>query len=286
MTTDLLLAHHLKQLRLPTIAKQYASLAREAMEHGLSYETYLLTLVEQETATREENQRQLRMRHATFPVPKTLDTFEFHCIPSLNKHKVLALAQGEFVEKRENILLIGNSGTGKSHIASAFGAEMVQKGYTVKFITVSALVEELLLAKEEHRLQIMDKQWLKYDVVICDELGYVPFSKMGGELLFQFFSGRHERRSTIITSNLDFGEWVNVFGDEKMTAALIDRLVHHAHILAFTSESFRLRNALSTISSKSSVIDVAVLYTNWPRLSAFSTCEKHLESLSYVFFLL
>jgi len=244
MTTNLLLAHHLKQLRLPTIAKQYASLAREAVEHGLSYEAYLLALVEQETVTREENQRQVRMRQATFPVPKTLDTFEFHYIPSLNKHKVLALAQGEFVEKHENLLIIGNSGTGKSHIVLALGAELVQKGYKVKFITASALVEELLLAKEEHRLQSMDKQWLKYDVVICDELGYVPFSKTGGELLFQFFSGRHERRSTMITSNLDFGEWVNVFGDEKMTAALLDRITHRAHILLMNGDSYRFRQSL------------------------------------------
>lgn len=244
MTTELLLAHHLKQLRLPTVAKHYAALAREATEHGLSYEAYLLALLEQESAARDENQRQLRLRSASFPIRKTLDTFEFHHIPSLNKNKVLALVQGEFVEKKENVLIIGNSGTGKSHMATALGIEMVQRGYKVKFITASALVEELLLAKEEHRLLAMERQWLKYDVVICDELGYVPFSKTGGELLFQFFSARHERRSTIITTNLDFGEWVSVFGDEKMTAALLDRMTHRAHILLMNGDSYRFRQSL------------------------------------------
>ncbi|CAB3389555.1 IS21-like element helper ATPase IstB [Kyrpidia spormannii] len=244
MTTELLLAHYLKQLRLPTVAKQYASLAREAAEHNLSYEAYLVTLFEQEVTAREENQRQLRLRHAAFPVQKTLDTFEFHLVPSLSKQKVLTLAQGEFVERHANVLLIGSSGTGKTHLATALGVEMVQRGYRVKFVTACALVEELLLAKDEHRLLAMEKQWLKYDVVICDELGYVPFTKAGGELLFQFFSDRHERRSTIVTSNLEFGEWVSVFGDEKLTAALLDRMTHRAHILVMNGESYRFRQSL------------------------------------------
>lgn len=244
MTTELLLSHYLKQLRLPAVAKQYAALAREAAERNLSYEEYLLGLLEQETTAREENQRQQRLRHATFPIRKTLDTFEFHHLPSLNKQKVLSLAQGDFVDLRENVLLIGNSGTGKTHLVTALGVAMVQKGYRVRFVTACALVEELLLAREEHRLLSMEKQWQKYDVVICDELGYVPFSKTGGELLFQFFSARHERRSTMVTSNLEFGEWVTVFGDEKLTAALLDRMTHRAHILLMNGDSYRFRQSL------------------------------------------
>lgn len=245
MTTDLLLGHYLKQLRLPSMARQYAAVARDAEERNLRYEEYLLALLEQESRSREENQRQQRLKKATFPTAKTLDTFEFHLMPSLNKTKVLALSKGEFVEKHENVLLIGNSGTGKTHVATALGMELVQVGYRVRFTTAHALVEELLVAKEEHRLLQFEKQWMKYDAVICDELGYVPFTKMGAELLFQFFSARHERGSMMVTSNLDFGDWVQLFGDEKMTAALLDRMTHHAHILLMNGESYRFRQTIS-----------------------------------------
>lgn len=219
-------------------------MARDAETQGLSYEAYLLALLEQEARTREENQRQSRLKKAVFPARKTLDTFEFHLIPSLNKPKVLTLAKGEFVEKHENVLLVGNSGTGKTHIATALGVELIQQGYKVRFVTACALIEELLTAKEEHRLLGMEKQWLKYDVVICDELGYVPFTKTGAELLFQFFSARHERKSVIVTTNLDFSEWVQLFGEEKMTAALLDRLTHRAHILLMNGESYRFRQTV------------------------------------------
>jgi DNA replication protein DnaC len=245
MTTQMLLDHYLKQLRLPSVARHYTAVARDAQDRNLGYEDYLLALLEQEVRTREENQRQQRLKKATFPTTKTLDLFEFHLIPSLNKAKVLALSKGEFVEKHENVLLIGNSGTGKSHVATALGIELVQIGHRVKFTTAHALVEELLVAKEEHRLLQLEKQWMKYDVVICDELGYVPFTKMGAELLFQFFSARHERGSMIVTSNLDFGDWVQLFGDEKLTAALLDRITHRAHILLMNGESYRFRQTMS-----------------------------------------
>lgn len=244
MTTQLLLGHYLKQLRLPAVARHYAAMARDAQDRNLSHEEYLLALLEQEARTREENQRQQRLKKATFPMAKTLDLFEFHLIPSLSKTKVLALSKGEFVAKHQNVLLIGNSGTGKTHIAAALGMALVQGGYRVRFVTAHALVEELLIAKEERRLLHFEKQWMKYDAVICDELGYVPFTKMGAELLFQFFSARHERGSMIVTSNLDFGDWVQLFGDDKLTAALLDRLTHHAHILLMNGDSYRFRQTL------------------------------------------
>lgn len=243
-TTELLLDNLTKQLKLPSIHKQYRSLAREAEERNLSYEAYLLALLEQEQTIREANQRQQRLQRAAFPIRKTLDAFDFHLLPSLNRNRVMTLAQGEFVQKKENVFMLGNSGTGKSHLATALGMQMVQEGYRVRFITAANLVEELLVAKEEHRLTKMEKLWLKYDVVICDELGYVPFSKMGADLLFQFFSGRYERGSCIVTSNLDFGEWTQVFGDEKLTAALLDRLTHRAHILLMNGDSHRFRQSL------------------------------------------
>lgn len=253
-TNELLLEHLTKQLKLPTIKKQYRSLAREAEERNLSYEAYLLALFEQEQTVREANQRQQRLQRAAFPIHKMLDTFDFHLLPSLNRNRVFTLAQGEFVQKKENIFMLGNSGTGKTHLATALGMQMVQEGYRVRFITAANLVEELLVAKEEHRLLSMEKQWLKYDVIICDELGYVPFSKMGAELLFQFFSSRYERGSSIVTSNLDFREWTQVFVDEKLTAALLDRLTHRAHILLMNGDSHRFRQSMEQRTKEESQV--------------------------------
>lgn len=244
MSTELLLDHITKQLRMPTIAKQFRSLAREAEERNLSYEEYLLALLETELQTREENQRQRRLKQASFPVQKTLDTYDFSLMPSLNRNRFITLAKGEFVEKKENLIFLGNSGTGKTHLAIALGIEMIQIGYKVKFITASQLVEELLMANEEHKLGAFEKKWLKFDVIIIDELGYVPFSKTGAELLFQFFSSRYERASVMITTNLEFTEWTNLFGNEKMTAALLDRLTHRSHIHLLNGESFRFRQSM------------------------------------------
>jgi DNA replication protein DnaC len=244
MTTELLLDHVTKQLRMPTIAKQYRSLAREAEERNLRYEEFLLALLELEVQTREEHQKQRRLKQAAFPVLKTLDSYDFTLMPSLNRNRFLTLAQGEFVERKENIIFLGNSGTGKTHLATGLGIAMIENGYKTKFITASELVEELIIAKEEHKLGAFEKKWLKYDVIIVDELGYVPFSKTGAELLFQFFSSRYERASVIITTNLEFTEWTSVFGDEKMTAALLDRLTHRSHILLLNGESYRFRQSM------------------------------------------
>ncbi|WP_243357420.1 IS21-like element helper ATPase IstB [Bacillus litorisediminis] len=244
MTTELLLDHLTKQLRVPSIAKNYRTLAREAEERNLRYEEYLLALLEAEAETREENQKQRRLKLATFPVQKTLDTYDFSLMPSLNRNRFLTLSKGEFVEKKENIIFLGNSGTGKSHLATGLGIEMVKNGYKVKFVTAAELVEELLMANEEHKLVLFEKRWLKFDLIIIDELGYVPFTKIGAELLFQFFSGRYERASVVITTNLEFTEWTSIFGDEKMTAALLDRLTHRSHILLLNGESYRFRQSM------------------------------------------
>lgn len=249
MNTELMLDHIIKQLRIPTIGRQYRSLAREAEERNLGYEGYLLALLETELQTREENQRQRRLKQASFPVQKTLDTYDFSIMPSLNRNRFITLAKGEFVEKKENLIFLGNSGTGKTHLAIALGIEMIQNGYKTKFITASELVEELLMAKEEHKFGAFEKKWLKFDVIIVDELGYVPFSKIGAELLFQFFSSRYERASVIITTNLEFSEWTNVFGDEKMTAALLDRLTHRSHIHLLNGESYRFRQSMKNQES-------------------------------------
>ncbi|NLY79598.1 MAG: IS21 family transposase [Lysinibacillus sp.] len=178
------------------------------------------------------------------PINKTLETYDFSLMPSLNKNRLMKLAKGEFVERKENIIFLGNSGTGKTHLAIALGMEMILNGYKVKFTTAYELVEQLLISNDEHKLGAFENKWLKYDVIIVDELGYVPFSKIGVELLFQFFSNRYERGSVMITTNLEFSEWTNLFGNEKITTALLDRLTHKAHILLLNGEPYRFRESL------------------------------------------
>lgn len=240
----MLLEAYLKRLKLPGMKRHYQSLARDAVEQNRTFEEYLLALVEQEVLQREDNQLRARLKLAGFPVAHTLDRFEFTAIPSLNKQKVLNLAQCEFVAQKENVILCGNSGTGKTHLATALGACACRKGYRVRFWTGAGLVQELVEARHEHRLGRLEKQWLKIDLVIVDDIGYVPFSQAGAELLWQFLAARYQRGSLVVTTNLDFGEWPKVFGDEKMTAALLDRLTHRAHILAMNAESYRFRESL------------------------------------------
>jgi DNA replication protein DnaC len=241
----MLLEAYLKKLKMPQVAKVYESMAREAADNNLDYEEYLLGVLEQEIHQRENNRIQRGIRQAAFPVIKTLENFDFKVIPSLNKPKVLKLMQGDYIRKKENIILVGNSGVGKTHIAIALGYEACRQGLKVKFYTAAGLINELLAAQQEYRLSRLEKQWLIPHVVILDELGYIPFSKTGAELLFQFCSARYERGSLIITSNLEFPKWTEVLGDEQMTAALLDRLTHNAHILNINGESFRFKQALA-----------------------------------------
>ena len=241
----MLLEAYLKKLKMPQAAKVYESMALEAVDNNLDYEEYLLGVLEQEIHQRENNRIQRGIRQAAFPVIKTLENFDFKVIPSLNKPKVLKLMQGDYIRKKENIILVGNSGVGKTHIAIALGYEACRQGFKVKFYTAAGLINELLAAQQEYRLSRLEKQWLTPHVVILDELGYIPFSKTGAELLFQFCSARYERGSLIITTNLEFPKWTEVLGDEQMTAALLDRLTHNAHILNINGESFRFRQALA-----------------------------------------
>jgi len=156
---------------------------------------------------------------------------------------VLELARSDYVDRRENIIAVGNSGTGKSHIALGLGLAACQKGLSVGFITASALVHELLEARDEKRLLRLQRQLAAYKLLIIDELGYVPLSSTGAELLFEVFSQRYERGSTLITSNLPFDEWTSVFGSERLTGALLDRLTHHVHILEMNGDSYRLAHS-------------------------------------------
>ena len=184
-----------------------------------------------------------RIKQARFPATKSLDSFEFKALPSLNKMLVMELARCEYINHNENIIAVGNSGTGKTHIALGLGLAACQKGLAVGFITASALVHELMEAADEKQLLRFQKKLAKYKLLIIDELGYVPLSPSGAELLFEVFSQRYERGSTIVTSNLPFDEWTSTFGSERLTGALLDRLTHHVHILEMNGESYRLKHS-------------------------------------------
>ena len=242
-TPQVLLEHHLKQLRLPTFLREYDKVARQCAAESVDYPRYLLRLTEQELLDRERRATERRIHQARFPVVKSLDTFEFLAIPAVNKALVLELARCEFLLRRENVLLMGNSGTGKTHLALALGLSACQRGHRVRFTTTAAMVHELLEARDEKRLLRYQKQMAGYELLIVDELGFVPLSKSGAELLFEVFSQRYERGSTLVTSNLPFQEWTEVLGSERLTGALLDRLTHHGHILEMNGESYRLKQS-------------------------------------------
>jgi DNA replication protein DnaC len=242
---QLLLKHHLKQLKLPTFLAEYERQAQECAQSGVDHVRYLLRLAELELIERERRMVERRIRAAKFPVVKSLDSFDFTAIPSLNKMLVTELARGEYILRRENIIALGNSGTGKSHVALALGLAACQRGMSVDFMTAAGLVHKLMEARDEKRLLRLQAQLAAHKLLIVDELGYVPLSPTGAELLFEVFSQRYERGSTIVTSNLPFEEWTSVFGSERLTGALLDRLTHHVHILELNGDSYRLRQSKS-----------------------------------------
>jgi DNA replication protein DnaC len=238
---QVLLAHHLKALKLPTFLREYDKQARQCAAEGVDHTGYLLRLAELELLERERRSVERRIRQARFPAVKSLDSFDFAAIPSLNKLLALELARCEYVERRENVIALGNSGTGKTHVALGLGLAACQKGLAVGFTTAAALVHELREARDERRLLRLQKQLAAYRLLIIDELGYVPLSPTGAELLFEVFSQRYERGSVIVTSNLPFDEWTGMFGSERLTGALLDRLTHHVHILELNGDSYRLK---------------------------------------------
>jgi len=231
------------ELRMPGLLKQYPSLVREALEQNAGHLPFLASCLEHEVLKKQEQKQQYLLRQAKFPKPKTLQEFQFAQIPKLPKMKIEQLSGGAFITRRENVICIGRPGTGKSHIATAIGMGAMLEGYRVRFVSVMQLIQELQLAQSEYRLPRFLKSWNKYDLVILDELGYVPLGE-GGKLLFQFISQRYEQSSLIITSNLEFSRWVDVFGDPALTTALLDRLTHHSHILLFDGESYRFRQTM------------------------------------------
>src|SRR3954465_15734052 len=236
-TPKLLLAHHLKTLKLPTLLREFDKVAQQCAAEGLDHVQFLARLVELELIDRERRMIERRIKAAKFPAVKSLDSFDFKVIPSLNKMRVVELARGEWIERRENVIALGPSGTGKTHVALGLGLAACQKGLAVGFVTAAPLVHELLEGRDERRLLRLHARLTGYKLLIVDELGYVPLSPSGAERLFEVVSRRYERGASLGASNLPFDEWTSVFGAERLTGALLDRLTHHVHILEMNGES-------------------------------------------------
>ena len=241
--STVLLQHHLKALRLPTVAAECEAIAARCATDNVDHLGFLLQLCERELLDRERRAADRRLKAARFPTLKTLDDFDFAAQPSVNKVLVAELMRGEFVDRRESVILVGNPGTGKTHLATALAAQACRRGKKVRFYRVTELVTQLLEAREERLLLRLKGQLSRLDLLVLDELGYVPASKTGAELLFDVISTAYERTSVVITTNLPFEQWTEVLGSERLVGATLDRLTHRCHILEATGESYRLRDA-------------------------------------------
>lgn len=239
-----LLIENLKKLKLSTMLRDLESMIRQAKQESLSYEEFLLNLSEAEVQTRQENGRKRRLQEAKFPILKPMETFDFDAAPGLDIRLMKELADCDYAKKSRNIIFVGKSGTGKTHLSTALGMEACKQGIRSRFVTGCGLANELIEARDEKQLGLAVKRYTSYELLIIDELGYIPFSKEGAQLIFQILAERHERKPVIITSNKGFGDWTEIFGDPSMTAALLDRVTHKAHIINCDWDSYRLKETL------------------------------------------
>ena len=241
---EMVLEHNLKELRLSTMFSCLAEHLRQASEIHQSYEEFLLGLTETELEVRAQQRLKRRLREAKFPLMKPLEEFTFERSVGLDARQIRQLCTCEYIEQHRNVIFLGKSGTGKTHLATSLGIEACKQGFRTRFVTGCGLANELLEAREEKVLSRLMKRYAGYDVLIVDELGYVPFSKSGAELLFQVLADRHERKSVIVTTNLGFADWTQIFGEANLTAALLDRITYRATIINCNWDSYRLHQSL------------------------------------------
>jgi len=233
--------HYSRQLRLPGFRKYYQSIQEEMPAEGKDYSDYLARLLELEYLERKERRKKLQIKLAGFPQLKYLQELVLEDLPKDAHEKLPALKTLDFIENGQNIILSGNPGTGKSHLATGLGLEACMKGYKVLFITVPHLITQIRESRSEKRLRTLENRFEKFDLVICDEFGYISFDKEGAELLFTHLSLRTGKKSTIITTNLSFDRWSEIFGDPVLTAAMVDRITHRAHIVNMNGKSYRAK---------------------------------------------
>lgn len=248
---------NLKDLKLSAIARQIEVSLRQARESGIGYDEFLLDLTRAEIQSRSSNRLQRRIREAKFPLIKPIETFDLQAAPDLDIRVFRELAACEYIKERRNVIFLGSSGAGKTHMATALGLEACKNNFRTRFVTCYGLVNELIEAREERGLQRLLQRYSRYDLLILDELGYIPFSKEGAELLFQALAERHEKGSVMITTNLGFADWTQVFGDQTMTAALLDRLTHKARIINCNWQSYRLKQSLEYGNTKNTKEEIS-----------------------------
>jgi len=241
-----LLIENLKSLKLSTMIRNLESHLRQAKQDMPGYDEFLLNLTEVEVQVRKENGRKRRLGEAKFPLQKPLETFDFEAATGLDARLITELSSCEYAQKSRNVIFMGKSGTGKTHLATGLGMEACKQGIRTRFVTGCGLANELIEARDEKLLGRAVKRYASYGLLIIDELGYVPFSKEGAQLIFQILAERHERKPVMITTNMGFGDWTQIFGDPSMTAALLDRITHKAHVINCSWESYRLKETLKS----------------------------------------
>jgi DNA replication protein DnaC len=239
-----MLQNNLKKLQLSTMLTNLESSLRQACDTKIDYDEFLFELTSLEVKIRAENRLKRLIREAKFPIIKPLETFDFDAVPDLNTRLFKELVQCTYIREHKNVIFLGRSGCGKTHMATTLGLEACKNDFRTRFVSCFALTNELIEAREQITLQRIITKYSRYDLLILDELGYIPFTKEGSELLFQILAARHEKRSTIITTNLGFGDWTQVFQDKTLTTALLDRLTYNAHIFNCKWKSYRLRQSL------------------------------------------
>lgn len=230
-----------KLLRLPKIRKQFLEVSKEAALQDLSYEKFLHTLLEQEYEQRLVNAKQNRVRQAEFPYKKYLEDLSIPDLPEDGQKKLKILKTLDFMKEGQNVILYGNPGTGKTHMAIGLGIKACMEGYKVLFTTIPLLINQLKESRSEQTLRRFENRFMKYDLVIADELGYISFDKEGAELLFTHLSMRAGRKSTLVTTNLSFDRWDEIFHDPVMTAAMVDRLTHKSYMVSMNGNSYRYK---------------------------------------------